>query len=181
MSMFSSFSSEKNVYHTDFEFVKNESTDELLVFKWEPIIKGQFPNGLKMRMKAILPYFDDSTYYFDMTPGKNGITNSSVCLISCVDKRRDVRVGIVTYDFDSTLSFSKGLVSSMCTLFHIRVHEVQLDRTEQNEQYLIGQSIMTSDESYTSFVTSVSKDKISFALSCQLITMNLLTCDDDVS
>ena len=52
------------------KFVKNESTNEYLVFQWKPMKNGEFPDGVRMHMKAILPYFDVSSYYFDMTPGK---------------------------------------------------------------------------------------------------------------
>jgi hypothetical protein len=41
----------------------------------------------------------------------------------------------------------------MCTFFCIRVHAVKVDWTEQNEQYFIGQSIVTSNEGYTSLGT----------------------------
>jgi hypothetical protein len=42
-----------------------------VVFKWKPTIDGEFPNGVRMHMKAMLPHFDASSYYFDMTPGES--------------------------------------------------------------------------------------------------------------
>jgi hypothetical protein len=64
-----------------------------------------------------------------------------------------VCVCIVRYDVYSNWSFFKCLVSLRCTFFCIRVHEIKLDRTEQNEQYLIGRSITTSNEWYISLGT----------------------------
>jgi hypothetical protein len=46
----------------------------------------------------------------------------------------------------SNSSTSKSIVSLMCTLFYIGVHESKVDRTEHDEQYLIGQSIVTFNE-----------------------------------
>jgi hypothetical protein len=51
------------------EFLKSESTNEYLVFKWKPRIDGEFPDGVRMHMTAILSHFGNSSYYFDMTPG----------------------------------------------------------------------------------------------------------------
>jgi hypothetical protein len=42
----------------------------------------------------------------------------------------------------------------MYTFFYVGVHAVKVDWTEQNEQYLIGQSIVTSNEWYSSVGTS---------------------------
>ncbi len=64
------FSSDRKAY-SRFEFLKNESTNEYLIFKWKPTTEGEFPNGVRMNMKAILPYFNESSYYFDMTPSKS--------------------------------------------------------------------------------------------------------------
>jgi hypothetical protein len=49
-------------------------------------------------------------------------------------------------DAYSNSSFSKCIASLMHIYFYIYVHEVKHERTEQNVQYLIGQSIMTSNE-----------------------------------
>jgi hypothetical protein len=73
-------------------------------------------------------------------------TSNLVRAIHCSDKRTVARVCTVRYDVYSDSSCSKCLVSVMCTFFYICVHEVKLDRTEQNAQYLISQSIMTSNE-----------------------------------
>lgn len=62
------FSSDSPAYVSRFEFLKNESTNENLIFKWKPAVEGVFPNGIRMHMKAMLRYFDPSSYYFDMTP-----------------------------------------------------------------------------------------------------------------
>ncbi|CAF4650162.1 unnamed protein product [Rotaria socialis] len=55
-------------YISRVEFLKNESTSEHLVFKWKPTVDGEFPDRVQMHMKAMLPHFDESSYYFDMTP-----------------------------------------------------------------------------------------------------------------
>ncbi len=65
------FSADRKAYSSRVEFLKNESTNEYLIFKWKPTIDGEFPNGVRMNMTAILPYFDVSSYYFDMTPGES--------------------------------------------------------------------------------------------------------------
>jgi hypothetical protein len=57
---------------------------------------------------------------------------------------RDVRVCIVKYDVYSTLPLSKCLAFLMRICSYIHAHDFKLDRTEQNEQHLIDQSIMTS-------------------------------------
>ena len=54
-----------------FEFLKNESTQGVLVFKWKPTVEGQFPPGVRMRLRVVLPHFNDSIYIFDMTPSKS--------------------------------------------------------------------------------------------------------------
>ncbi|CAF0852570.1 unnamed protein product [Adineta ricciae] len=59
---------ETRAYKEDYEFLKNESTDNYLVFKLEPTVAGQFPAGVKMNVKITLPYFGTSQYRFDMTP-----------------------------------------------------------------------------------------------------------------
>ena len=56
------------VYNPRFEFCRNESTENLLIFKWKPMVDGEFPNGLRMRMKVSGSYFNTSVYQFDMTP-----------------------------------------------------------------------------------------------------------------
>ncbi len=68
-------------YLSRVEFLRNESTNEYLVFKWKPTIDGEFPNGVRMHMKAMLPYFDLSSYYFDMTPGESFELNRHFVLI----------------------------------------------------------------------------------------------------
>ncbi|CAF2574445.1 unnamed protein product [Rotaria sp. Silwood2] len=61
-------SSDNLAYISRVEFLKNESTNEYLTFKWRPTADGVFPNRVRMHIKAILPHFDVSSYYFDMTP-----------------------------------------------------------------------------------------------------------------
>ncbi|CAF0803811.1 unnamed protein product [Adineta ricciae] len=61
-------SPDRLAYRPRFEFLKNESTKDNLTFKWQPTIDGEFPNGVRMHMKAFLPHIEDSSYYFDMTP-----------------------------------------------------------------------------------------------------------------
>jgi hypothetical protein len=61
---------DRRAYETQHEFLKNESTDEYLVFKWKPSVDGEFPNGVIMDMKIRLPYFGTSYYRFDMTPSE---------------------------------------------------------------------------------------------------------------
>ena len=53
------------------EFLKNESTNEYLTFKWRPMIDGIFPKGVLMDMQATLPYFGTSRYRFEMNPGES--------------------------------------------------------------------------------------------------------------
>ncbi|UJR21630.1 hypothetical protein I4U23_024707 [Adineta vaga] len=55
-------------YKEQYEFLKNESTNDYLVFRWEPTVNGQFPNDVKMNIKITLPFFGTSQYRFDMTP-----------------------------------------------------------------------------------------------------------------
>jgi hypothetical protein len=81
------------------------------------------------------------------------VTCNSIDEINQSDKRRGVRVCTVRYNVYSNSSFSKFLASLICVYFYIRVQVVKLDRTEQNEQYLIGRSIMTPDEWYISLDT----------------------------
>ncbi|CAF0721344.1 unnamed protein product [Adineta ricciae] len=59
---------EARSYKEDYEFLKNESTNNYLVFRLEPMVEGQFPAGVKMNIKITLPYFGTSQYRFDMTP-----------------------------------------------------------------------------------------------------------------
>jgi hypothetical protein len=80
-------------------------------------------------------------------------TSNLIHVIHCSDKKRCVRECIVRYDVYSNSSFSKYIVSLMCTFFYIRVHDAKLDRTEQNEQYVTRQSIMISNNWYISFGT----------------------------
>jgi hypothetical protein len=89
------------------------------------------------------------------------VTSNLVRAIHCSDKRRGVRVCAIRYDVYSNLPFFKCLVSLMCTLFSIRMYEVKLDRIEQNEQYLIGQLIVTSNEWCASIGTLISMGKSS--------------------
>ncbi|CAF4944463.1 unnamed protein product [Rotaria sp. Silwood1] len=63
-----SHSHDNLAYITRFEFLKNESTNEYLTFKWRPTADGEFPDKVRMHMKAILPHFNVSSYNFDMTP-----------------------------------------------------------------------------------------------------------------
>jgi hypothetical protein len=81
------------------------------------------------------------------------VTRNLVRTIHCSDKSRGVRDCTVRCDLYSNLSFAKCLASLMHICFHIRVHEAKHDRTEQNKYYFIGQSIMTSNEWYTSLGT----------------------------
>jgi hypothetical protein len=81
------------------------------------------------------------------------LTSNLVRAIHCSDKRRGGRVCTVWYDVYSNSPFSKCVISLMCTFFYIRVHAVKVDWADQNEQYLISQSIVTSDEWYTSLGT----------------------------
>jgi hypothetical protein len=60
--------SDRAAYIQPHEFLKNESTNEYLIFKWKPTVEGEFPNGVRMNMTAMLQHFDPSYYYFDMTP-----------------------------------------------------------------------------------------------------------------
>jgi hypothetical protein len=104
------------------------------------------------------------------------VTSNLVRAIHCSDKMRGPGVCIVRYDVYSNSFSSKCIVSLMCTLFYIRVHEVKLDRTEQNEQYLIGQTIVIPNEGYISLGTTLnyahllgrrSVKKLNSFLSCQ--------------
>lgn len=52
------------------EFLNNESTKEVLVFKFKPVNDGEFPNNLRMNMTQMLRHFEPSWYVFDMTPSK---------------------------------------------------------------------------------------------------------------
>ncbi|UJR27550.1 hypothetical protein I4U23_008832 [Adineta vaga] len=61
-------SADRLAYRPRFEFLKNESTNENLTFRWQPTVDGEFPNGVRMHMKAMLPHFENSSYFFDMTP-----------------------------------------------------------------------------------------------------------------
>jgi hypothetical protein len=70
----------------------------------------------------------------------------------------------VQYDVYSNSPFSKYLVSLMCTLFYIRVHAVKVDLTEQNEQYFIGQSIVTSNEWYASLGTKTVNETLLYTM-----------------
>jgi hypothetical protein len=83
-------------------------------------------------------------------------TSNLVRAIRCSDKKRGDRMCTIRYDVYSNSLFSKCIISLIYILFRIRVHEVKLDRTEQNEQYLIGQSIVTSNEWYISLGTTMS-------------------------
>jgi hypothetical protein len=47
----------------------------------------------------------------------------------------------------------------MCTFFYVRMHEIKVDWIEQNEQYRIGQSIMTFNEWYIPFGTDAVVDR----------------------
>jgi hypothetical protein len=55
------------------------------------------------------------------------VTSNLVRAIHCSDKRRGNRMCAVRYDVYSNSSFSKCIVSLMCTYFYIRVHEVKVD------------------------------------------------------
>ena len=57
-------------YRHPHEFLNNESTKEVLVFKFRPTVDGEFPNYLRMNMTQMLRYFEPSWYIFDMTPSK---------------------------------------------------------------------------------------------------------------
>ncbi|CAF1123734.1 unnamed protein product [Rotaria sordida] len=63
-----SHSPDNLAYVSRVEFLEQESTNEYLTFKWRPITDGKFPPRVRMHMKAMLPYFNVSSYYFDMTP-----------------------------------------------------------------------------------------------------------------
>ncbi|CAF3724536.1 unnamed protein product [Rotaria sordida] len=63
-----SHSPDNLAYVSRVEFLEQESTNEYLTFKWRPITDGKFPPRVQMHMKAMLPYFNVSSYYFDMTP-----------------------------------------------------------------------------------------------------------------
>jgi hypothetical protein len=52
--------------------------------------------------------------------------------------------------------------------FYIYVHEVKHERTEQNVQYLIGQSIMTSNEWCISLGTTAVDDLASRSDECDM-------------
>jgi hypothetical protein len=67
------------------------------------------------------------------------VSSNLVRAIHWLDKTRVVRDCTVRYDVYSNSFFSKCLAYLKCICVYIRVHEVKLDRTEQNEQYLIGQ------------------------------------------
>jgi hypothetical protein len=64
----------------------------------------------------------------------------------CLDKRRSGRVCTVRYNVCSNSPFSKCIPSLIRFWFYIRVHEVKLDRTEQNKRYLIGQPMIIFNE-----------------------------------
>lgn len=66
-------------YISRFEFLKNESTNEILAFKWKPTVDGEFPDRVRMHMKAALPHFNQSSYYFDMTPSKSFVKEKNKC------------------------------------------------------------------------------------------------------
>ncbi len=57
-------------YRTNHEFLKNESTNEYLVFKWVPNVDGEFPDRILMNMSVNLPHFTPLYYIFDMTPSE---------------------------------------------------------------------------------------------------------------
>ncbi|CAF3576438.1 unnamed protein product [Adineta steineri] len=61
-------SPEHMAYRPQFKFLRNESNYENLIFKWQPAVDGEFPSGVRMQMKAMLPHFEPSSYNFDMTP-----------------------------------------------------------------------------------------------------------------
>ncbi|CAM4811007.1 unnamed protein product [Rotaria magnacalcarata] len=61
-------SPDHTAYISRVEFLKNESTSEYLAFKWKPTVDGEFPDRVRMHMEVVLPYFEPSSYYFDMTP-----------------------------------------------------------------------------------------------------------------
>lgn len=68
---FISFSSSAYLaYKQPPEFLMNESTNEVLAFKFRPTTDGEFPNHLRMNMTQMLRYFEPSWYIFDMTPSK---------------------------------------------------------------------------------------------------------------
>ena len=64
-------SDEPMAYRSPFQFLKNESTDEYLAFRWQPTVDGRFPPGIRMNMTATIPQSPASTYTFDMTPSKS--------------------------------------------------------------------------------------------------------------
>ncbi len=64
------YSSDHLAYIPHVEFLQDESTNEHLIFKFKPMIDGEFPNGVRMLINATLRHFDPAPYYFDMTPGE---------------------------------------------------------------------------------------------------------------
>ncbi len=60
----------RQAYSTYHEFLKNESNNESLVFKWIPTVDGEFPNGIIMNMSIKLPYFTPLYYRFDINPSE---------------------------------------------------------------------------------------------------------------
>lgn len=60
----------RQAYSSQGEFLKNESVNDDLVFKWIPTVDGQFPDGVRMNMSVKLQHFSPLLYRFNMTPGK---------------------------------------------------------------------------------------------------------------
>jgi hypothetical protein len=87
------------------------------------------------------------------------VTSNLVRAIHCLDKWRGGRVCTVGYDVYSNLPFSKCIVSLMCTLFSIRVHEFKVYWTEHrtNNISIVNQSWpLTSDTYHSAYLVRFS-------------------------
>jgi hypothetical protein len=62
------YSADRTAYIPRYEFLKNESTNEYLVFKWRPTVDGVFPKGVWMHMWQLLDHFKPSKYDFEIIP-----------------------------------------------------------------------------------------------------------------
>jgi len=55
-------------YKSRFDFLKNESTNETLVFILRPMTEGVFPNKISMVLEQKLEHFTPTNYTFNISP-----------------------------------------------------------------------------------------------------------------